>query len=94
MPNTKKIGHEHPVFYTKEFLIFREQLYFGDDPWNFGLPGVSVVSLDKSLEVKRISARVGDNLEVKCDVTGTPTPPIVWRRHGLDLAALNSEVIS
>lgn len=54
---------------------------------------VSVVSLDKALEVNQVSARVGDNLEIKCDVTGTPTPPIVWRRNGLDLAALNSEDI-
>ncbi|KAF2348389.1 Immunoglobulin-like domain, partial [Trinorchestia longiramus] len=55
--------------------------------------GVSVVSLDKALEVNVVAARVGDNLEIKCDVTGTPTPPIVWRRNGLDLAALNSEDI-
>ncbi|KAL7644797.1 UNVERIFIED_CONTAM: hypothetical protein RMT77_004610 [Armadillidium vulgare] len=57
------------------------------------LYSVSVVSLDKALEVNQVSARVGDNLEIKCDVTGTPTPPIVWRRNGLDLAALNSEDI-
>ncbi|CAL4086805.1 unnamed protein product, partial [Meganyctiphanes norvegica] len=57
------------------------------------LYSVSVVSLDKALEVNHVSARVGDNLEIKCDVTGTPTPPIVWRRNGLDLAALNSEDI-
>ncbi|XP_066987831.1 follistatin-related protein 5-like isoform X4 [Macrobrachium rosenbergii] len=54
---------------------------------------VSVVSLDKALEVNHVSARVEDNLEIKCDVTGTPSPPIVWRRNGLDLAALNSEDI-
>ncbi|XP_076032661.1 follistatin-related protein 5-like isoform X3 [Oratosquilla oratoria] len=57
------------------------------------LYSVTVVSLDKALEVNQVSARVGDNLEIKCDVTGTPTPPIVWRRKGLDLAALNSEDI-
>ncbi|XP_045617913.2 follistatin-related protein 5 isoform X3 [Procambarus clarkii] len=57
------------------------------------LYSVSVVSLDKALEVNHVSARVGDNLEIKCDVTGTPTPPIVWRRNSLDLAALNSEDI-
>lgn len=50
--------------------------------------GVSVVSLDKALELNQVSARVGDNIEIKCDVTGSPTPPIVWRRHGLDLAQL------
>lgn len=52
------------------------------------LIGVSVVSLDKALELNQVSARVGDNIEIKCDVTGSPTPPIVWRRHGLDLAQL------
>lgn len=50
--------------------------------------GVSVVSLDKSLEINHISARVGDNVEIKCDVTGTPLPPIVWRRNDADLEAL------
>nr|CAH0112252.1 unnamed protein product [Daphnia galeata] len=52
------------------------------------LYSVSVVSLDKALELNQVSARVGDNIEIKCDVTGSPTPPIVWRRHGLDLAQL------
>ncbi|XP_049830071.1 follistatin-related protein 5-like isoform X2 [Schistocerca gregaria] len=52
------------------------------------LYSVSVVSLDKALQVNRLSARVGDNVEIKCDVSGTPPPPIVWRRHGADLAAL------
>lgn len=51
--------------------------------------GVSVVSLDKSLEVNHISARVGDNVEIKCDVTGTPPPPLVWQRNGADLETLN-----
>jgi len=51
--------------------------------------GVSVVSLDKSLEVNHISARVGDNVEIKCDVTGTPPPPLVWRRYGTDVETLS-----
>ena len=50
-----------------------------------------MVSLDKALELNQVSARVGDNIEIKCDVTGSPTPPIVWRRHGLDLAQLAEE---
>ncbi|XP_065341205.1 follistatin-related protein 5-like isoform X2 [Cloeon dipterum] len=49
---------------------------------------VTVVSLDKALEVNHVSARVGDNVEIKCDVTGTPPPPIVWRRNGVDLLGL------
>ncbi|XP_069700035.1 follistatin-related protein 5-like isoform X2 [Periplaneta americana] len=54
---------------------------------------VSVVSLDKALEVNHLSARVGDNVEIKCDVTGTPPPPIVWRRNEADLAALNEDEV-
>lgn len=53
--------------------------------------GVSVVSLDKALEVNHVSARVGDNVEIKCDVTGTPPPPIVWRRFGADLSTLQPD---
>lgn len=53
------------------------------------MTGVSVVSLDKSLEVNHISARVGDNVEIKCDVTGTPPPPLIWRRYGTDVETLS-----
>ncbi|GBN76920.1 Follistatin-related protein 5, partial [Araneus ventricosus] len=54
---------------------------------------VSVVSLDKALEVNHVTARVGDNVEIKCDVTGTPPPPIIWRRNDMDLSVLNDEEI-
>lgn len=54
---------------------------------------VSVVSLDKALEVNHVSARVGDNVEIKCDVTGTPVPPIVWRRNDIDLSSLEEDDI-
>ncbi|XP_060534738.1 follistatin-related protein 5-like [Cylas formicarius] len=57
------------------------------------LYSVSVVSLDKALEVNRLSAKVGDNVEIKCDVTGSPVPPVQWRRHGLDLASLDEEEV-
>ncbi|XP_078050075.1 follistatin-like 5 [Augochlora pura] len=57
------------------------------------LYSVSVVSLDKSLEVNHISARVGDNIDIKCDVTGTPPPPLVWRRNQADLETLNEPEI-
>ncbi|XP_073991305.1 follistatin-related protein 5-like isoform X2 [Rhodnius prolixus] len=52
------------------------------------LYSLSVVSLDKALEVNHLSARVGDNVEIKCDVSGTPPPPLVWRRNNADLALL------
>ncbi|CAK9797946.1 Follistatin-related protein 5 [Anthophora plagiata] len=57
------------------------------------LYSVSVVSLDKSLEVNHISARVGDNVEIKCDVTGSPPPPLVWQRNEADLETLNESEI-
>lgn len=56
--------------------------------------GVSVVSLDKSLEINHLSARVEDNVEIKCDVTGSPTPPIVWKRNNIDLSILNEDEVS
>uniref|UniRef100_A0A1Y1K1I9 Follistatin-related protein 5 n=2 Tax=Photinus pyralis TaxID=7054 RepID=A0A1Y1K1I9_PHOPY len=57
------------------------------------LYSVSVVSLDKALETNHLSARVDDNVEIKCDVTGSPVPPIVWRRNQLDLSTLNEEEV-
>jgi hypothetical protein len=50
--------------------------------------------LDKNLEINHIPARVGDNVEIKCDVTGTPPPPLVWRRYGADLEALSEPEVS
>ncbi|RZF49112.1 hypothetical protein LSTR_LSTR008398 [Laodelphax striatellus] len=55
------------------------------------LYSLSVVSLDKALEVNHLSARVGDNVEIKCDVSGTPPPPIVWRRNSADLSAIGQD---
>ncbi|EEB13958.1 conserved hypothetical protein [Pediculus humanus corporis] len=54
---------------------------------------VSVISLDKSLETNHVTARVGDNVEIKCDVTGSPPPPIVWQRNTADLSVLNEEEV-
>ncbi|CAG0923910.1 unnamed protein product [Notodromas monacha] len=52
------------------------------------LYSVSVVSLDKALEKNFVQARVGENIEIKCDVTGSPVPPIIWTRYGVDLLSL------
>lgn len=54
---------------------------------------MSVISLDKSLEVNHVTARVGDNVEIKCDVTGTPPPPITWQRNEADLTSLNEDEV-
>lgn len=57
------------------------------------ISGVSVVSLDKSREVNHVAVRVGDNVEIKCDVTGTPPPPLVWRRHEADIETLAEQEV-
>lgn len=43
--------------------------------------------------MNHVTARVGDNVEIKCDVRGTPPPPIVWRRNDMDLSVLNDQEI-
>lgn len=58
------------------------------------LYSVSVVSLDKALEINHLSARVEDNVEIKCDVNGSPSPPIVWMRNKKDLSGLNEDEVS
>ncbi|KAF7266636.1 hypothetical protein GWI33_020131 [Rhynchophorus ferrugineus] len=55
------------------------------------LYSVSVVTLDKALEINQVSARLGDNVELHCAVTGSPIPPVQWHRHGQDLAVLDQE---
>lgn len=61
----------------------------------FLLQGLSVVSLDKALETNHLSARVGDNVEIKCDVTGSPVPiPIIWKRYSTDLTMLSEDEVT
>lgn len=57
----------------------------------FNFLGLSVVTLEKALEINRISAKVGDNVEIRCDVSGNPPPPIVWKRYSADLTTLGDE---
>lgn len=52
-----------------------------------------MVSLDKALETNHLSARVGDNVEIKCDVTGSPSPPIIWKRYSTDLSMLGEDEV-
>ncbi|KAG1696653.1 Follistatin-related protein 5 [Nymphon striatum] len=57
------------------------------------LYSVSVISLDKALEINQVTTHVGDNVEIKCDITGTPAPPIVWRRNDIDLSTIPQDDI-
>lgn len=52
-----------------------------------------MISLDKALEITHVSATVGDNVEIKCDVSGSPPMPIVWRRYGVDLSRELSDYV-
>ena len=52
--------------------------------------GVTMVTLDETLAVNKIQAHLGDNVEIRCDITGEPQKPAIkWYRHGVDLATLN-----
>ncbi|KAF0302351.1 Follistatin-related protein 5 [Amphibalanus amphitrite] len=53
------------------------------------LYSIAMVSLDKALEVNNLSAFVGDNVEIKCDVTGSPAPRVIWKRSGRDLSHIS-----
>lgn len=49
-----------------------------------------MVTLDQALAVNSIQAHVGDNVEIRCDITGKPSPPIIrWARYSVDLATIN-----
>lgn len=49
-----------------------------------------MVTLDQNLAVNYIQARVGDNVEIRCDISGKPQPPaILWSRRGVNLASVN-----
>lgn len=77
----------HDEFPGHLFLIFlHAELYY-----RALYQGLSVVTLEKALEINRISAKVGDNVEIRCDVNGNPPPPIVWKRYSADLTTLGDE---
>lgn len=54
------------------------------------LYSVTMVTLDENLAINRIVAHEGDNVEIRCDITGEPQrPAIKWYRHGVDLTTLS-----
>ena len=55
-----------------------------------GLSGAPSVSV--RLHPNRESVRRGDNLEVRCDVTGDPSALVSWRRVGGQLSR-NAQVL-
>lgn len=49
------------------------------------------VHLDISLALNHLSVHVGDNMEIKCDITGAATSNIIWKRFGFDLSQIGNE---
>lgn len=51
---------------------------------------VTMVTLDQSMAVNTVQAHIGDNVEIRCDITGRPQQPAIkWFRYNVDLASLN-----
>lgn len=49
------------------------------------------VHLDLSLAVNHLSVHVGDNVDIKCDITGGSIPSIIWKRFGYDLSQMGND---
>lgn len=52
---------------------------------------VPKIYLDLSLALNHLSVHVGDNMEIKCAITGASTSSIIWKRFGFDLSQLGNE---
>lgn len=49
------------------------------------------IHLDMSLALNHLSVHVGDNMEIKCDITGASSSNFIWKRFGFDLSQLGNE---
>ena len=49
------------------------------------------IHLDMSVALNHLSVHVGDNMEIKCDITGASTLSIIWKRFGFDLSQIANE---
>ncbi|KAL7011947.1 hypothetical protein ACKWTF_014528 [Chironomus riparius] len=47
------------------------------------------IHLDSSLQFNHLVVRIGDNVEIKCDING-PQTNIIWKRFGYDLSLVNN----
>lgn len=49
------------------------------------------IHLELSLALNHLSVHVGDNIEIRCDITGASSSGIIWKRFGFDLSQLTNE---
>lgn len=48
------------------------------------------IHLDMSLALNHLSVHVGDNMEIKCDITGASPVSLIWKRFGFDLSQIGN----
>lgn len=65
---------KHCLWFTPvlRLLSFSHLIFF------LSYPGVTMISLEKALEWKKLDAFQGSDLEIYCDVLGSPPTPVVW----------------
>lgn len=49
------------------------------------------IYLDIALAVNHLSVHIGDNMEIKCDITGAANSKIIWKRFGFDLSQMGND---
>lgn len=49
------------------------------------------IQIDISLQINHVNTRCGDNLEIKCDITGASTSNFIWKRFGFDLSQMQND---
>jgi follistatin-related protein 5 len=47
--------------------------------------------LDLSLTLNHLEVHVGDNVEIKCDISGASSPGVIWKRFGFDLSQISND---
>lgn len=47
--------------------------------------------LDVSLKLNHLKVHVGDNVEIKCDISETLSSKVIWKRFGFDLSKISND---
>jgi follistatin-related protein 5 len=52
---------------------------------------VPKIHLDVSLTLNHLKVHVGDNVEIKCDISGASSSGVIWKRFGFDLSQISND---